>query len=143
MQNQLWSFTRQHPPEVTGFFFAFKAFMQEVMGDSPRRKKIFGKLPGLGLSLGQPRWGGPGPLAPQCRGNRHQPRLGRYRQPEVKAIVNYIRSRTKKAKSQVVLGLDFHSTWYDVFYTNKERATPFPNFLDQWFQALERSIPIR
>ena len=41
----------------------------------------------------------------------------------------------------MVLGLDFHSTWYDVFYTNKERlATPFPNFLDQWFQALEGSI---
>ena len=29
-----------------------------------------------------------------------------------------------------------------MFYTNKERqGTPFPNFLDQWFQALESSIP--
>ena len=48
----------------------------------------------------------------------------------------------KKNNSKLVLGLDFHSTWYDVFYTNKERkSTAIPDFLPKWFLALEQNIP--
>lgn len=45
-------------------------------------------------------------------------------------------------KSKPVLGLDFHSTWYDVFYTNKKReGTTLKNFESEWFEALEENIP--
>ena len=133
-------FTRQHPPEVTGFF-AFKAFMQEVMGDSPAAKRFLEKYRVLAFPLVNPDGVDLGHWRHNAGGIDTNRDWGRYRQPEVKTIVSYIDQEQKKAKSQVVLGLDFHSTWYDVFYTNKERlATPFPNFLDQWFQALESSI---
>ena len=36
-------FTRQHPPEVTGYF-AFQAFMSEVMGGSDTAKAFLEKL---------------------------------------------------------------------------------------------------
>jgi len=40
------------------------------------------------------------------------------------------------------LGLDFHSTYYDVFYTNTERKlTALPEFLPKWFSSLEERIP--
>jgi hypothetical protein len=40
------------------------------------------------------------------------------------------------------LGLDFHSTYEDVFYTNKIREkTTLPNFIEEWFVALEENIP--
>ena len=36
----------------------------------------------------------------------------------------------------------FHSTYEDVFYTNKIRkSTSLPNFIDDWFTALETNIP--
>jgi len=39
------------------------------------------------------------------------------------------------------MGLDFHSTYYDVFYTNVEReSTPYPKFLDHWFEGMEKNI---
>ena len=39
------------------------------------------------------------------------------------------------------MGLDFHSTYYDVFYTNIERkSTALPEFLPKWFSSLEERI---
>jgi hypothetical protein len=48
----------------------------------------------------------------------------------------------KKNNSKLLLGIDFHSTYYDVFYTNEEKAsTAMPNFLNKWFLELENNIP--
>lgn len=64
-----------------------------------------------------------------------------YNQPEIKQIVKYIDKAVSK-KAKLILGLDFHSTWYDVFYTNKTRnGTSIPNFEKNWFTALEKNIP--
>ena len=50
---------------------------------------------------------------------------GRYRQPEIKSIVKFIHKIKKRDNNKIVMGLDFHSTYYDVFYTNVEReSTP-------------------
>ena len=41
-----------------------------------------------------------------------------------------------------MLGLDFHSTYHDVFYKNKIRkGTTAPNFVQNWFNTLEKNIP--
>lgn len=45
-------------------------------------------------------------------------------------------------QGKIVLGLDFHSTYEDVFYTNKIREqTALPTFIESWFTALEANIP--
>ena len=55
---------------------------------------------------------------------------------------NFITKTLEKNNSELVLGIDFHSTYYDVFYTNEERAsTTMPNFLDEWFMGLENNVP--
>jgi murein tripeptide amidase MpaA len=65
-----------------------------------------------------------------------------YNQPEIKNAVKYITKTIRKNKSKIILGLDFHSTWYDVFYTNQDREnTTLPNFIDKWFSSLEENIP--
>ena len=65
-----------------------------------------------------------------------------YRQPEIKRSISYIEKTLKKNTSKLVLGLDFHSTWYDIFYTNRDRAnTALPTFISQWFKSLEDNIP--
>ena len=40
------------------------------------------------------------------------------------------------------MGLDFHSTFHDVFYTNVKRdGTTLPNFISEWFKGIEDNIP--
>jgi hypothetical protein len=64
-----------------------------------------------------------------------------YNQPEIKQTIKAINKSVSKNRSELVLGIDFHSTWYDVFYTNKDRAnTTLPDFVDNWFTALENNI---
>jgi len=65
-----------------------------------------------------------------------------YKQPEIKKVVSFIDKTSKKDSGKIILGLDFHSTWHDVFYTNKTRKeTTLPNFVSDWFAALEKNIP--
>ena len=42
----------------------------------------------------------------------------KYHQKEIKTTVDFISKTLKASNSKLVLGLDFHSTYYDVFYTN-------------------------
>lgn len=134
-------FTRQHPPEVTGYL-AFKAFMEELLGKTDLSNDFFAQYHVLAFPLVNPDGVDLGHWRHNAGGVDTNRDWGRYRQPEIKTIVKYIDKTLKKDKTNLVLGLDFHSTWYDVFYTNKERqATPFPNFLDEWFKTLESSIP--
>jgi hypothetical protein len=56
--------------------------------------------------------------------------------------VDFISKTLKESNSKLILGIDFHSTFYDVFYTNEERAsTSMPYFLDNWFSSLQENIP--
>ena len=65
-----------------------------------------------------------------------------YHQPEIKQSVAFIEKNLRKNNAQLILGLDFHSTWYDVFYTNTDREnTALPNFIEQWFSSLASNIP--
>lgn len=134
-------FTRQHPPEITGYL-AFKAFMEELFNKTKLSHDFFDQYHILAFPLVNPDGVDLGHWRHNASGVDTNRDWSKYRQPETRAIVKYIEKTLRKEKANLVLGLDFHSTWYDVFYTNKERqSTPFPNFLDQWFNALEARIP--
>lgn len=64
-----------------------------------------------------------------------------YHQKEIRQATKYINKHLKANKAKLVLGLDFHSTYEDVFYTNEMReGTSRLDFIDDWFMALEASI---
>ena len=133
--------TRQHPPEVTGFF-AFKEFLKTVLNDSQLANNFLNKYRVLAFPIMNP----DGVDLGHWRHNAHGVDTNRdwsiYNQPEIKQTVKFITRELKKNNSRLVLGLDFHSTYEDVFYTNKIRKeTTLPNFIDDWFKALEASIP--
>lgn len=134
-------FTRQHPPEVTGYL-AFKAFMEELLSEIDLSHDFFEKYHVLAFPLVNPDGVDQGHWRHNAGGVDTNRDWSKYRQPETRAIVKYIEKTLRQEKANLVLGLDFHSTWNDVFYTNKEhQSTPFPNFLDQWFSTLEARIP--
>lgn len=132
--------TRQHPPEVTGYY-AFQNFLQTVLNDSKLSKEFLNKYHVIALPIMNP----DGVDLGHWRHNAGGVDLNRdwsvYNQPEIRQVVKYINKSLKKNNSKLILGLDFHSTWYDVFYTNVERKnTALPNFIDEWFVALENNI---
>ena len=133
--------TRQHPPEVTGFF-AFKAFLKTVLEDSKLSDAFLNKYRVIAFPIMNPDGVDLGHWRHNANGVDTNRDWSKYNQPEIRQAVKYIVKQSKKYNNKIVLGLDFHSTYEDVFYTNKIREnTTLPNFIEDWFSALEREIP--
>jgi murein tripeptide amidase MpaA len=133
--------TRQHPPEVTGYY-AFQSFLETILDNTKLAEQFLNKYRVVAFPIMNP----DGVDLGHWRHNSGGVDLNRdwslYKQPEIRQVVHYIDKALKKSKSKLILGLDFHSTWYDVFYTNKTReGTTLPNFIDDWFEGLENNIP--
>ncbi len=133
--------TRHHPPEVTGFF-AFKEFLQTILNDTELSSKFLSEFRVLAFPILNPDGVDLGNWRHNAGGVDLNRDWGRYRQPEIRQIVQYIAKKLKEDKGKLILGLDFHSTYEDVFYTNPEREkTALPNFITDWFEGLEKNIP--
>jgi hypothetical protein len=133
--------SRQHPPEVTGFL-CLQAFIDGIL-EHPQREEFLSKYQLLvypllnpdGVDMGHWRHGAGG-----IDGNRD---WAKYRQPEARQIANSVVSLMKENESRVVLGMDFHSTYRDVYYTLKDEVQPptaLPGFKEAWLQAIEDAI---
>jgi hypothetical protein len=133
--------TRQHPPEVTGYF-AFKSYLSTILDENELSSDFLEKYRILAFPLMNP----DGVDLGHWRHNAGGIDLNRdwsvYNQKEIKTTVDFISKTLKESNSKLILGIDFHSTFYDVFYTNEERAsTSMPYFLDNWFSSLQENIP--
>jgi hypothetical protein len=133
--------TRQHPPEVTGYF-AFQSFMETVLDGSQLSNAFLSKYHILAFPIMNPDGVDLGHWRHNSKGVDTNRDWSFYVQPEIKQAIKYIQKALNKNDAKIVLGLDFHSTWEDVFYTNKVReGTTLPNFISEWFSGLEANIP--
>lgn len=132
--------TRQHPPEVTGYY-AFQYFLSTVVGNSAQSNKFFEKYRVIAFPIMNPDGVDLGHWRHNAGGVDTNRDWSKYHQPEVKQAVKFILKSAKESGTRIALGLDFHSTYYDIFYTNKRReGTTIPNFIDDWFNSLENNI---
>lgn len=134
--------SRQHPPEVTGFF-ALQSFINTLIEEgttngfyNSHRVLVYPMLNPDGVDLGH--W----------RHNLGGVDLNRdwakYNQQEVKQIADNIADEVRRWNGEVILGLDFHSTYNDVFYTQDKAdlRTPTTDWLrPNWFAKIEEAIP--
>ncbi|MFY0629765.1 MAG: hypothetical protein JXR05_05245 [Flavobacteriaceae bacterium] len=133
-------FTRQHPPEVTGYF-AFQEFVKTIISD-PISSDFLNKYRILAFPLLNPDGVDLGHWRHNAGGVDTNRDWSKYNQPEIKQVIQHITKQSKSNNAKIILGLDFHSTWYDIFYTNKKReGTSLPNFITDWFNGLEKEIP--
>ena len=133
--------TRQHPPEVTGFY-AYQHFLSTILDGSELSTKFLKKYRVLAFPIMNPDGVDMGHWRHNSRGIDLNRDWSVYNQPEIKQTVEYITNAIKKNNSKIILGIDFHSTFKDVFYTNEIRkGTTLPNFVTDWFNALEKNIP--
>jgi hypothetical protein len=133
-------FSRQHPPEVTGFK-AMQAFLDELLVNKQSaaffekyRVLVYPLLNPDGVDLGH--W----------RHNTGGIDLNRdwayYNQPETRQVADHLVNTIAKSKARVILGLDFHSTQNDVFYTLPDDSVKsvIPWFKRPWLDGIEASI---
>ena len=133
--------TRQHPPEVTGYY-AFQSFLEAILDNSELSNEFLNAYHIIAFPIMNPDGVDLGHWRHNAGGVDTNRDWSYYRQPEIKRSISYIEKTLKKNTSKLVLGLDFHSTWYDIFYTNRDRAnTALPTFISQWFKSLEDNIP--
>ncbi len=132
--------TRQHPPEVTGYF-AFQEFLKTIANKSDLSTAFLKKYRVIAFPIMNPDGVDLGHWRHNAGGIDLNRDWSKYHQPEIKNAVTFIAKELKQNNSKLILGLDFHSTWYDVFYTNEIRKeTSLPNFISNWFQKLEENI---
>lgn len=139
-QDMVVLLSRQHPPEVTGFM-ALQAFLDALLADNPLaiafRKKyrvlVFPLLNPDGVDLGHWRHNAGGIDLNRDWAN--------YQQPETRQVADFVVQTAKKNHNQVILGLDFHSTWHDIYYTSKDTNRHIPGFKDLWLAGISESIP--
>lgn len=133
--------TRQHPPEVTGFF-AYQQFLKTILQENNLTNDFLNKYRVLAFPILNPDGVDLGHWRHNAGGVDTNRDWSKYHQPEVRQVASYVVKAAKKSKGKIVLGLDFHSTYKDVFYTNKIRkTTALPTFIESWFEALEANIP--
>ncbi|MGB5498541.1 MAG: M14 family zinc carboxypeptidase, partial [Maribacter sp.] len=133
--------SRQHPPEVTGFF-AMKAFIETLIAEGANngffdryRLMVYPLMNPDGVDLGH------------FRHNTGGVDLNRdwsaYHQPEIEQITQHMVNETKKHKNNVLLGLDFHSTFHDVYYTPHESVKrKIPDFTKTWLESIRSALAI-
>ncbi len=132
--------SRQHPPEVTGFM-ALQGFLDRILDQSNLSNSFLNKYRLLVYPLMNPDGADLGHWRHNARGVDLNRDWAHYRQRETKLIANKIVQVTSATNSPLVLGMDFHSTYFDVYYTNTmDRETSLPNFTSDWLSAIEDAL---
>ncbi len=132
--------SRQHPPEVTGYY-ALKAFVSRLADNSRLSKKFLKKYTVHIYPLLNPDGVDMGHWRHNTGGIDLNRDWGYYRQPEIKQIADHVVNTVKENNSEVAAGLDFHSTYYDVYYTtSRSMDTRYKNFTDDWLNYIESNL---
>jgi len=133
-------FSRQHPPEITGFkalqFFIEALTHRDHLTDKFFQQYEFWVFPLInpdGVDLGH--W----------RHNANGVDLNRdwayFKQPETKSVRNFIVRQANTSKQKVILGIDFHSTFRDIYYvnelTNYDIVKGFP---ENWTLSIDKLV---
>ncbi len=133
--------SRQHPPEVTGNL-AMMHFLEEIVNDSELSNRFLDKYRVLVYPMMNP----DGVDLGHWRHNEGGIDLNRdwayYRQPEVRQVCEDIIDKVNASEGEVTLGLDFHSTWSDIYYIYDDTVkSVIPGFAREWIAEIFEEIP--
>jgi hypothetical protein len=132
---------RLHPPEVTGQF-ALQAFVESLCMDSETARKFRKEYTVYVVPMMNP----DGVDNGHWRHNTGGIDLNRdwedFNQPETQIVRDFLRKKLTSTQRKLYFGIDFHSTWDDIFYTNiTEKPTNMDGLITRWFESLEQTIP--
>lgn len=132
---------RLHPPEVTGQF-ALQAFVEALCMDSETAKEFRKEYTVYVVPMMNP----DGVDNGHWRHNTGGVDLNRdwedFNQRETQIVRDFLRKKINGTSNKLYFGIDFHSTWDDIFYTNiTEKPSNMDGLIKRWFEKLEQAIP--
>jgi len=132
--------TRQHPPEVTGHYAA-ESFVEEILADNPLSNNFREQFRVLVYPLMNPDGVNEGHWRHNAGGIDLNRDWSQYRQPEPKVVANHMVQTTENSKNKVLVGLDFHSTQKDLYYTLSDdlKSSVYP-FKDYWMRGIDNTF---
>lgn len=130
---------RQHPPETTGTL-ALMGFAETLVGDSALARDFRRRFRVLLVPLVNPDGVEHGHWRHSVAGVDLNRDWGPFRQPETQAVRDQIVALREGGR--IYLFLDFHSTFFDVFYTrtDAEPTTP-PELVKAWVAGIHARFP--
>jgi len=132
---------RQHPPELTGYL-ALQSFVETLLDESELSKEFLEKYRVLVYPMVNPDGVDLGHWRHNAGGVDLNRDWGNYHQVEIRQLCDNIVSQGKRNRSDILLGIDFHSTQKDIFYTNKvDPATiKIGDFTKKWLSKLDNNL---
>lgn len=134
--------SRQHPPEITGYF-AMQAFVERIAYKLKPSKEFRKDWVMYVVPLMNP----DGVDNGQWRHNLGGIDLNRdwsaFNQPETKAVRDFLARRETESGGKFYFGIDFHSTWDDIYYPMDKSLTDTnsPRLIWNWLDSIKKSIP--
>lgn len=132
---------RLHPPEITGHL-ALQTFVETLCADNDLARRFRKNYTVFVVPMMNP----DGVDNGHWRHNTGGVDLNRdwfnFNQPETRFVRDFLRKKIDGKQSHLQFGIDFHSTWDDIFYTNlTDKPTNMQGLIPKWFAALTQAIP--
>lgn len=128
--------SRQHPPEISGYM-AMVQFVETLLGNSELAKNFIKNHELVIIPMINPDGVDEGNWRHSFAGVDLNRDWIDFKQPETRAIRDYLLQKVAKQNAKVLFALDFHSTFNDVLYTNDDRSdTNRPGLTNAWIKGL-------
>lgn len=130
---------RQHPPEVTGFL-AMKSFIETLSGDSEEAREFRKEHTVFVAPLMNPDGVDNGHWRHNMGGIDLNRDWQNFNQPETRSVRDFLRAQ--EDDYEFVFGVDFHSTWDDIYYPlDTVVAGPKGKIVFDWIQGISQRLP--
>lgn len=133
--------SRQHPPEVTGYF-AMQAFVDEIAGNSALAKRFRSEWSIYVVPLMNPDGVDHGNWRHNIGGIDLNRDWTVFNQPEDKSVSDFLKRREFETGGKFYFGIDFHSTWNDIYYPMTRRHEGnMPGLVQDWLVKIQAALP--
>jgi murein tripeptide amidase MpaA len=141
-KNMILVISRQHPPEVTGYF-AMQAFVEKIADKSKISKDFRKDWSVYVVPLMNPDGVDNGHWRHNSGGIDLNRDWAAFNQPETTAVREFLKKREAESGGKFYFGIDFHSTWDDIYYPMAKELTDtnMPNLVWDWLDAIKKAIP--
>ncbi len=128
--------SRQHPPEVSGYM-AMVEFVETLTGNTEEARNFLKNYELVIIPMINPDGVDEGNWRHSFAGVDLNRDWTDFKQPETRAVKEYLLNMVKQQNAKVYFALDFHSTYSDVLYTNEDRNdTNKPGLVNNWVKGL-------
>ncbi len=140
-KKNIFIISRQHPPEVTGYF-AMQAFIDELLGRSKLAKEFRREWAVFAVPLMNPDGVDNGNWRHNMGGIDLNRDWTTFNQPEDRQISEFLKKREAATGGKFYFGIDFHSTWNDIYYPmTPEFSGNMPGLVQAWLAAIQKNLP--